>query len=335
MIYLDNAATTKIAQTVFQKIKETEETLYLNANANYSVKIQNEIESAAKIILRKLDGSKGHLIFTSGATESNKLIIEHFFDKQGSGNRLAIIGDEHASIYEVAKGLGYTTVPDKNTRLFCFGLINSDTGTMIDAKEIIKKVRQAAPQCHIHCDATQAFCKYDFSVNELDFDSCTVSAHKINGPKGVGALWTKKNNIFRLGTPNNGGIIGFASAVENFDTKKNLEKINKLHDYLIENLPEGCNVNGNNNNPYITNISLPNIMGETMLNALASKQIYVGTGSACSSNANGNRSLALLGLSKKQQKQVIRISFGKDNTMDEVKEFLQILTDKITQLSQR
>jgi len=188
----------------------------------------------------------------------------------------------------------------------------------------------------------QAFCKFNFSVEKLGFDSVTVTAHKINGPKGVGALWIKKNitvapllyggdHGLRAGTESNALIIGFATAVETFDTAKNFNHISKLHERLLNSLPDGLTINGINNNPYITNIQLPNIMGNTVQNALSARGIFVGLGSACAVNAEVNRTLRAMGRTQKQQKQVLRISFGINNTVAEVDKFVEELRNILVQ----
>jgi cysteine desulfurase len=225
-----------------------------------------------------------------------------------------------------------------DTALFVFGLVNSDTGTLQNAGEIIRQVKAKNSKTHIHCDAVQGFCKYEFNAEKLGVDSVTVSAHKINGPKGIGALWLKNgasvapliyggNHGLRAGTEATALIAGFAKAVEIFDTQANFNKIMPLHERLCGNLPDGCTVNGVNNNPYITNIQLPNVMGETVLNALNAKKIFVGLGSACAVNSKINRTLQAMGKNQKQQKQVLRISFGVSNTAAEVDIFLKALTE--------
>jgi cysteine desulfurase len=230
-------------------------------------------------------------------------------------------------------------VNDK-TALLVFGLVNSDIGTLRDAKALVTAVKSKNKFAHVHCDAVQTFCKFDFNAENIGLDTVTVSAHKIGGPKGIGALWIKKGvslcplmyggaHGMRPGTENNAAIAGFVAAVTALDIKSNLEKVTVLHRRLINGLPFGCSVNGINNNPYITNILLPNIYGETVLNALNAKNVFVGLGSACAINSAVNRTLRAVGLTPKQQKQVLRISFWINNTVDDVDIFLTELKDII------
>jgi cysteine desulfurase len=363
-IYFDNAATTKAAHPVLAVMNEIETEFFYNSSALYrgATEIADKIADAKRAIKRKLGGNNGELHLMSGATEANNTVILGKIKKPSQ--QLVIASGEHSSVHSPAAYLeqtGFTVdyaplrstgeinidaaaelITDR-TALFVFGLVNSDVGTLQNIAEIVKRVRAKNPKTHIHCDAVQAFCKYEFNVEQLGIDSGTISAHKINGPKGIGALWVRKgvsiapllhggDHGLRAGTEANSLILGFAKAVEIFDTKENFNKIAKLHERLLNDLPDGCAVNGINNNPYITNIQLPNgIMGETVLNALNAKNIYVGLGSACAVNSAVNRTLRAMGKTQKQQKQVLRISFGVNNTIDEVDTFLREL-DKIIKI---
>lgn len=345
MIYLDNAATTKLNPIAWQAMAETEQHNYFNANTLYlgGINAANAINEARTSLMHKLHATNGQMIFTNTATQANHLIMDHCLRRPSQ--QLVTTAGDHNSVYLYAKARadqGYTvaTTPLKRdgtidltalaqliteqTALFIFSLVNSDIGTYQDAAAIVATVRARNPKTHIHADAAQAFCKFDFDVTKLGFDSVTICGHKIHGPKGVAALWVRSgiNIESPHGTLNNAAIIGLATAAENF----NCPQVNELHKYLIEHLPSGCRVNGINNNPYITNISLPNVFGETVLNALSAQGIYVGLGSACASHAKGNRTLDAMKLTPKEQKQVLRVSLGMNNTLAEIKTFLSALT---------
>jgi len=366
-IYLDNAATTKQHPLVTAEINRVSQELFYNAAALYtpSLSVKQHIEQARKIILNKLSMTgEGELVFTSGATESNNMVILGKASKHG---KILLLEGEHSSAHTPAKFLGdngydvemipldklgradlskLKTAPNIGSSVtLVFGLVNSDTGTIQDAKSIVQAVRAMSPNAHIHCDATQAFCKIPFDVESLGFDSVAISAHKIGGPKGIGALWIKKGvNIKQLmfgggqqalrpGTENNPGVAGFAKAVEVFDTNTNWKNVSQLHTHLVTNLPKDCTINGINNNPYITNIGLPNnIMGQTAMNALATDGILVGLGSACASNASKNRTLVAMGIQDQKTKQVLRISFSPDNTIADVDIFIKKLKETLAKL---
>ena len=369
-IYLDNAATTAQGALVTQEINRAGEMLFYNSAALYppSLFVKQQIEAARQVILKRLCASgEGELVFTSGATESNNIVI---IGKSAKHGRVLLLEGEHSSCHIPIKHLkdgGYEVdmIPiDKGGKvdlaafsgacaeidtaklpvLVVFGLVNSDTGTVQDARAFVQAVRAVFPRAHIHCDATQAFCKIPFDAAGLDLDSVAVSAHKIGGPKGIGALWMKKGaNIrplimgggqqtLRPGTENTGGVLGFACAVQVFDTEKNMRHVAGLHSRLVTNLPKGCTVNGVNNNPYITNIQLPNLLGQAVMNALAANGVLVGLGSACASNALKNRTLLAMGISDKKTKQVIRVSFSPENTISDVDTFIAVLKKVLANL---
>ncbi|MCM1404545.1 MAG: aminotransferase class V-fold PLP-dependent enzyme [Prevotella sp.] len=344
MIYFDNAATTPILPTVWQAMQDTEQHNFFNANTIYAggIRAAQAVDSARTILRQKLHATAGQIIFTSTATQANHLIIEHLIRRPAQ--HLVITAGDHNSVYLAAKdradhGFMVATAPlqkdgridlaaleqmiTPQTTLFIFSLVNSDIGTYQDAAAVVATVRARNPRTHIHADAAQAFAKFDFDVMQLGLDSVTICGHKIHGPKGVGALWVRAgiNIAPPHGTLNHAAIVGFATAVQNF----HCPQVTTLHHYLVEHLPAGCCVNGINNNPYITNLLLPNVFGETVLNALSTQDIYVGLGSACASHAKGNRTLAAMKFTPTQQKQVLRISFGMHNTIDEVKTFLTAL----------
>ena len=366
LIYFDNAATTRISDMAQKEIERAERELYFNSAALYSpsLDVKREINRAKQVITGKLAGS-GDLIFTSGATESNNMVI--FGKITGIRHHLLIAAGEHSSVYAPSVYLqknGFEVdfvplLPDgqidcdalrrlilPNTALFVFGMVNSDTGTLQNCAEIVRTVRSVNPRTHVHCDATQAFCKFGFDAAALGFDSVAVSAHKIYGPKGIGALWLCKGitlkpimygggqQEYRPGTENTPAVLGFAAAVQSFDTDKYFRHIKSLHSRLAAGLPGlNCTVNGNNLNPYITNIQLPKgILGQTVLNALSARGIYVGLGSACASSSSKNRTLLAMGISEAKTKQVLRVSFGIYNTIAEVEVFLQSLREVLAKL---
>jgi len=366
-IYFDNAATTRTSDVVREEMTRAEHQLFYNSAAMYSpsLRVKNEIAHALETIKRRLTHSDaGELIFTSGATESNNMVIfGKIIHKQR--HHLIILSGEHSSVFAPAKYLKDTGFevdfvplhPDgtadldvikrlvkPNTALFVFGMVNSDTGCMQNIREIVRIVRETNKDVHIHCDATQAFAKFNFDVAILGLDSVAISAHKINGPKGIGALWIRNRTTLhpimlgggqqplRPGTENNSAVMGFAKAAESFDTDTNYKHVQQLHERLIRGLPDGCTINGRNDNPYITNIALPNTLGQTVMNALSSVGICIGLGSACASTAAKNRTLLAMGINEKKTKQVIRVSFGIYNTLEEVDTFLAELRKVLANL---
>jgi cysteine desulfurase len=375
LIYLDNAATTRVSAAVRAEVERAERELYFNSAALYaaSLSVKKEIERAARVIKEKIARSAdGELVFTSGATEGNNMVI--FGKITNIKQHILVAAGEHSSVYAPSvalknQGFDVDYVPlnsvgeiDRdalkrlvrpNTALFVFGMVNSDTGVLQNSGGIVKAVRAVNPRVHIHCDAVQAFCKFDFDAVALGLDSVVVSGHKINGPKGVGALWMRKGTKlkpvmyggaqqdYRPGTENNPGILGFAKAAETFDTAGNYARIIKLKQRLAEGVAAlGCGINGGTCpnfsgpiNPYITNVQLRGILGNTVMNALSARGICVGLGSACAANASKNRTLLAMGVPEEKTKQVLRISFGAFNTEADIETFLGELQDILKKLA--
>jgi cysteine desulfurase len=367
-IYLDNAATTKTSEVVERAIERAQRELYFNSAALYnpSLEVRRAIDKANQIIKNRLTRSGGgDLIFTSGATESNNMVMLGKITNTRA--RLLVLAGEHSSVYAPSvhlknNGFDVDYVPllptgeidlqalrrlvTPDTALFVFGMVNSDTGTLQNAEEIVRVVKSVNSRTHVHCDAVQGFAKFPFDVAALGLDSCAISAHKIYGPKGIGALWLRKGitlkplmfggaqQEYRPGTENNSAIIGFATAVESFDTARFHHHISTLHNHLVKELSSlNCTVNGNNLNPYITNVQLPKgILGQTVLNALSARGIAVGLGSACASNASKNRTLLAMGIPDARTKQVLRVSFGIYNTTNDVDTFIKELREILAKL---
>jgi len=363
VIYLDNAATTELCEAAKKKMSDAERDLYFNSAAQYSqsLTVKKAIDDAAKTIKGRIDkGGVGRLIFTSGATEANNMIILGLITNPRK--HLVVVSGEHSSVhapsvYLKSQGFQVDYVPllpsggididavktliKFDTALFVFGMVNSEVGTLQNSAELARAVKSVNPQTHIHCDAVQAFAKFDFDAGELGLDSCVISAHKIHGPKGIGALWLKNSSqknvtlkplmyggeqqLYRPGTQNNAAIVGFAAAVSDFNTQFNYNKVKALHVRLVKNLPEGCYINGLNQNPYITNIGLGGVLGSTVMNALSSVGICVGLGSACAASSEKNRTLIAMGIPEQKTKQVLRISFSAYNTENDVDNFLKEL----------
>ena len=371
-IYLDNAATTRPREGVFAAMRYAEDRFFYNSAAMYTGALQSKLEiaKAVDIIHKRLVRSgNGEVVMTSGATEGNNMVI---FGKLSRPKQHAIfLAGEHSSVYApsvAAKSSGAEVdylplerdglanldtlrrLLRPTTALVVFGLVNSDTGAIQPATDIVRIVRSVAPNAHVHCDAVQGFCKLYFDAEQLGLDSCAVSAHKVYGPKGVGALWLRKGvtlkpimyggsqQDYRPGTENNAGIIGFARAVELFDVTTEFAHVSQLRQRLVGGLPRGCHITNETINPafqspYIANIMLPGVFGNTVMNALSARKIYVGLGSACAAKASKNRTLMAMGIKEEKTKHVLRISLGHYNTVADVDVFLAELAKVLSELA--
>jgi cysteine desulfurase len=225
---------------------------------------------------------------------------------------------------------------DKETCLLAMMLVNNELGTIFPVKEIFRKAKIINPKISIHCDAVQGFMKIPVKFSEISADTITVSGHKINGIKGVGALIirdkTKINpqifggsqeNGYRSGTENVAGIASLGAAVE-FHRKNALaqgENIRQLREFLLTEFGKMPFITVNspqNGSPYIVNVSVKGIRSEIMLHYLESKEIFVSSGSACSKGKNA----VLQEFNVKGFDTAVRISLSYENTKEELKTVL-------------
>ncbi len=247
---------------------------------------------------------------------------------------------------------------DKSTVLASFMLVNNETGALYDIKRASLLVKAANPDAIVHTDCVQAYMNVPFTEKSLGADMITLSSHKIGGPKGVGALYVtadvlKKRQLvpiihgggqesgLRSGTENLLGIIGFGAAVTAAMTARieDVAKKKELRDYIISSLSDSTRFAGiklnlpKNAAPHVISITLPNIKSETMLHALSRDNIFVSSGSACSSNT-GHKSHVLLayGLTEKEADCTIRVSLGAQNTKEEADRLLASLEAALSTL---
>ena len=238
-------------------------------------------------------------------------------------------------------------------------LVNNETGAMNDIAEIAKMAKAVSPDILVHCDSVQGFLKT--AQNPLPHaDMVTVSAHKIGGPKGVGALYVSERvlktkslvpvifgggqeNGFRSGTENVIGLAGFGAAAKNDASHltKTLADFAELHAYFIEKYPEylGDNVRINEpasktKAPHIISLTVKGFKSETLLHSLSGYGVFVSSGSACSSNT-GHASYVLhsFGLSDSDADSTLRISFGEQNTKEDIDALLVALKESMTKLA--
>lgn len=346
MIYLDNAATTK---------QDFESTLisndfacnnFFNPSATYATVNASEIENAKNVILEKLGAPvNSSLIFTGSATEANNMILNSF------GDNIVISAGEHASVYEkcnalIQSGKNVSICPlttdgqidyealeqilSERTRLVSVIHVNSETGAVNDLIKIKQIMSKKCPDALLHSDGVQAFLKIDVNVASLQADFYTISAHKIGGPKGIGAIYCKNKNklkplvfgggqeyTLRSGTENLPAIMAFSHVVKT--RKPDINKIKTLRIKMLNELKSEniiCNVL--DGSPYILSLTFRGVNGETLVNMLESKKIYISRGSACSNKKAGNRVFEAMGMSLEDIKSLIRISFFEDNTLSDV-----------------
>ncbi len=369
-IYLDHAATTKPAEEVIDAISDCLRNHYGNPSSLHRMGLDAEevMTSARKAVASAIGTtiSPDHpeVLFTSGATEASNLAIRGAAATYGRRSKHIITSAvEHSSVrstMDALEAMGYTVTRVRpredgafyaedflaavtpETCLVSMMRVENETGTMLPAAEVLRRVKKKNPKIITHCDCVQAFMKYPVSVDELHADLLSVSGHKIHGPKGIGALYIRKG--IRLAPIVTGGkqerglrpgteavplAAGFGAAVRLMQPtmQERFEKVSVLHDTLVAMLRSMDDITLNspeNGSKYIVNFSVKGIRSETMLHFLESKEIYVSSGSACSKGAKSGV-LAAYGISDDRADSAIRVSLDASNTAEE----LGILLDAV------
>ena len=363
MIYLDNAATTRPDLSAVKAAAQFNESLYYNPSALYreGLSVRKELNAAREFICRSLS-SKHDLVFTSCGSEADNQAI---FGTAKRGAAITTAG-EHAAGYKSFaelknRGIDVSFAPlkkdgsadvdsllrlvaDKKPGLVSVVHVNNETGAINDIGRIAQEVKKIAPSCIFHSDGVQAYGKINCRLPEA-VDLYAVSAHKIGGLKGTGALFKKKGlhlppliygggqeNEFRSGTENVFGIKVFEYAararLEKID--ENFLHVKRLNGIMRDKLRETVQfISSEQASPYILTFSVHPIKGEVLLHSLEDCGIIVGNGSACSSKNRFSRVIEACGYPNNDG--VIRISFSPENTEEEV----SAAADRINELVNR
>lgn len=372
--YLDNSATTKPCTECIDAVTNMLQSNWGNPSSlhNLGIDAMKEVITARSAIADSLSVSREEIVFTSGGTEANNLaVFGAVKTKKRLGNRIVTTSIEHESVLQSVQELeknGFEVVyltPDKqgnitkeqlfnavnnNTILVTMMYINNEIGTVMPVDSIKRAIRRVNSPALIHIDCVQAYGKLNINAKKLGADLITVSAHKIHGPKGIGALYINKSaNLteqnfaltfggeqekrIRPGTESSPLIAGFGAAVKALpNTAEQKEYIEKLNSYAREQLAQINGIKFNNTteaSPYIINAYIPTFMrSQTILQELSSNyNVYVSNGSAC---AKGKKShvLTAMGLDDETLDKSIRISFCRYNTKAEI----DLLTDALKEL---
>lgn len=377
MIYLDNAATTRPYDEVIELISQMNKDFFANPSSQHTAgyECEKKLTLAKETVMSAIGAKSGNLIFTSGGTESNNQIFMGFL-KNAIKRKPHIITTqiEHPSVLEVVKelenqGCEVTYVaPDEygiisaekvaeavkeNTKIVSVMAVNNETGAINPIADIVKKVKTKNADIIVHTDCVQAMGNIKISVDKWGVDAISLSAHKICGPKGVGALYIRdkvrvlpiilgghQQKNLRSGTENVPGIVGFAKAAEIMDKNFSQKMMNlyAIKSELIEKLSgvEGIQINnqGEKYSSHIASIRVKNVRSEVLLHALEAYGICVSAGSACSTNKPAPSHVLLAqGYDRKHIEETIRVSFGAHTDIDEVCAFCDILIKEAAELS--
>jgi len=353
MIYLDNAATTRVYDCAIAAAEKAMRDDFFNPNTTYAagVRSNTELENCRRQIASAVGAASGELIFTSCATEANNWVLTNG-RKNRKGN-VVISAGEHASVYETAmqlknRGTDVRIVPltpfgmidenafinavDADTALISVIHVSNETGAVNPVKRLASMARQKSPHALFHSDGVQGLLKTQERISDLGVDFYSASAHKIGGPKGIGLLYIRNGlNIapllygggqergLRSGTQNTPYIAAFAAAAETFKSAADRNRISAIRNELSDIFTEhGFKIIGSGNNSgYILCVCIPGVKAEILQNAVSDRGLIIGKGSACSGAKRGNRVLAAMGLDDKSIECCIRISLFADTSRDD------------------
>jgi len=373
IVYLDNATTTMLDPIVLEAMKPYFSEWYGSPTHEYGhtfgLKAREALEESRETIAKSIGAKPEEIIFTSGGAESNNLAIKGLALANKDRSHLITSKIEHASVLNVVKSLersgfrasyidvdgeGFVNLEqlerniDEETLLVSIQHANQEIGTIQDVEEIGKICREK--EVLFHVDAVQSFTKVPIDVEKMNIDLLSISAHKIHGPKGVGALYVREGVKLkplieggyhefglRSGTENIPGLVGFAKAVEIVNESR-LEHMKRLRDYLMKGLLEmpDSRLNGPMGDKRLcnnVNITFKYVEGESVLLHLDMRGIIVTTGSACfSKTLEPSHVILALGLKHEDAHGSVRFSLSKYNTLEEMDYTIRNVKEIVEQL---
>jgi len=380
LIYLDNAASTAVHPEVVNEMLPYFDVQYGNPSSihQFGRKAKNAIQKARKQVAVLVGAEPDEITFTSGGTESNNTILYGGFKANTlrglviGKNHIITSAIEHEAILQPCQriaqnGFKVTYLPvdehgsidpnditdsiTEDTVLVSIMFANNEVGTIQPIKEISEICKKY--QIPLHTDAVQAVGKIPINVKELGIDALSVSSHKINGPKGIGALFIKKGlpmtpliagggqeNELRSGTENVASIVGFGKACEIAKERlsENISHFQTLHSSMLSKIVKEIShvkLNGHPEKRIFNNIHLTflGVNGEDLIIKLDEHGIAASTGSACSVHTQkASHVLKAMGFNHEQITGSLRISFGYTNTLVEVEQTVEALKKIVSEL---
>ena len=374
-VYLDNNATTQLAPEIFEAMRPYWLEDYGNASSIhwFGQHAKAAVEKARDQVARLLNARSSELVFTSGGTEADNAALFGIVEAaRGDHKHVVTTAIEHHAVLYMAKALERHGISVSYVRVGPSGVVdpediknalrqetvlisvmhaNNELGTIQPLEEIGEIARER--DIYFHTDAVQSVGKIPVDVGKLGVDLLALSAHKLHGPKGVGALYIRKGTILRPlmhgghherdrrpGTENVTGIVGLGAAAERAlaHLPEELDRVALLRDRLeagiLERVPLVA-VNGDRTRrtPNTTNLTFDYVEGEGFVIAMDLRGIACSTGAACSSGSlEPSHVLSAIGLRPQQSRGSIRFSLGRYNTAEEIETTLEILPAVVEQL---
>ncbi len=374
-VYLDNAATTYVSSEVLNEMIPCYNTIYGNSNSLHSFgrDAQAMVDRARDKVSKAINAKSSEIYFTSGGTEANNWAIKGIARaNKNKGKHIIVSKIEHDSVLESCKELeqegfevtylncdseGLVSVPEllhyirNDTILVSVMAVNNEVGTIQNIKTLASIAHDKG--AIFHTDAVQAIGHIKIDVDDMGIDALSMSAHKIYGPKGVGALYVKSGihikSIIQGGTQEKGkrggtvnvpSVVGFGKAIEiaTRDMVVNNQKLKTIRDYFVRNVMEKIPYVHYNGHPYqkvnnIVNLSFEMVEGESVLLMLDLEGIAVSTGSACATGSlQTSHVIKAMGIGEELSHSAIRFSFSKSISKDDVDYVVETLCKVIEKL---
>jgi len=365
-IYCDISATTPLDPQIGEFLTELNKTTFGNPSSIHreGQAAKAVVEKSRRQLAKALNSKPEEIIFTSSGSESNNMVLKGVLQ---SGDHFITSSYEHPAILKVlpyleSQNIDITLVkPDnygiiqpaeiekniqENTRLISVMWVNNELGTI----NLVPEIGLIAKERNIlfHSDAVQALGKIEINTEDTPVDYLSMSAHKLYGPKGVGALYKRRSaklnplihgggqeSNLRASTENVGGIggLGMATELSTSNLEKNTEHILRLETYFLNLLNEqniSYSINGKKRIPGVFNITFHGVIGQDLVLQLDFLGIGISFGSACTSGTvNPSKMLVEMGLTKEDALSTVRISFGKIHQLDDVKKVAESIGENL------
>jgi cysteine desulfurase len=368
-IYVDHAATTPMSPAAFKAISTQLQVLGNPSSLHtHGRSTRKSVEDAREIIAKQVDCLPGEVIFTASGTEANNIALKGlYWQGRSQGKNVVVISAiEHHAILDPAQWLKdhegaelitvdvtadgvidlvslKNVIDQRASEIAVISVMhaNNETGTLQPISDVVAM----AGQIPVHTDAVQSFKKIPLSFSQLGVYAMTLSAHKIGGPLGVGALILKRaveipallhgggqEREIRSGTFNAPSIVAFAAAAQDeYPSAQVIELRNQFIDQVKELFPDVI-INGKNVDrlPGIVNVTFPGTQSDTLLLLLDKSNVSASTGSACSAGVHeASHVLLAMGHTQQSAQSSLRFSFGSTSTHDDLKFILSVLPDVI------